>query len=86
MLFFRKLPNVRFWEHFLQISHDLRTINGQINISGEKPWKLDTRKTVSNNEKWICILTRLSDNLPKLEHHAGVKTEQMNYENSPQPI
>ena len=31
-----------FWEHFLQISHDLRTINHQINISGEKTWKLDT--------------------------------------------
>jgi len=26
-----------------------------------------SRKTVSNNEKWICILTRLSDNLLKLE-------------------
>jgi len=34
-----------------------------------------SRKTVSNNEKWICILTRLSDNLLKLERHAGVKTE-----------
>jgi len=34
-----------------------------------------SRKTVSNNEKWICIFTRLSDNLLKLEHHAGVKTE-----------
>jgi len=26
-----------------------------------------SHKTVSNNEKWICILTRLSDNLLKLE-------------------
>jgi len=43
-------------------------------------------KTVSNNEKWICILTQLSDKLLKLEHHAGVKTQQMNYETSPQPI
>jgi len=25
-------------------------------------------------------------NLPKLEHHADVKTEQMIYENSPQPM
>jgi len=33
------------------------------------------RKTVSNNEKWICILKRLSDNLLKLEHHAGAKIE-----------
>ena len=29
----------------------LRTINGQIKISGEKTRKFDTRKTVSNNEK-----------------------------------
>jgi len=39
-----------------------------------------SRKPVSNNEKWNCILTRLSDNLlkvelKKLEHYAGVKTE-----------
>jgi len=26
-----------------------------------------SRKTVSNNDKWICILTRLSDSLLKLE-------------------
>jgi len=32
-----------------------------------------SRKTVSNSEKWICILTRLRDNLLKLEHQAGVK-------------
>jgi len=33
------------------------------------------------------MLTRLLDNLLKLEQHAGLKkTEQMNYENSPQQI
>jgi len=29
----------------------------------------------SHNEKWVCILPRLSDNLLKLEQHAGAKTE-----------
>jgi len=33
---FHKLPNIRFFEHFLQISHNLRTINDQNNMSGEK--------------------------------------------------
>ena len=37
---FHKLPNVHVWEYFLQISHNLRTINSQINISDEKPWNL----------------------------------------------
>ena len=53
-----KLPNVHFCEHFLQISHNLRTINAQINISGEQLRKLDTRAKLFH-----CILTRLSDNL-----------------------
>jgi len=52
---FHKLPNIHFWEHFLQISYNLTTINDQINISGERQW--NSRKTVANNEKWICILT-----------------------------
>ena len=40
---FHKLSNIHFWDHFLQIRHDLRTINNnQMNISGEKSWKLDT--------------------------------------------
>jgi len=30
------------------------------------------------------MLTTLSDNSLKLEHHAGLKNFQMNYENSPQ--
>jgi len=50
-------------------------------------------KTLSQNcfKKWevelYCVLTRPSDNLPKLQHHAGFKkTEQMNNENSQQQI
>jgi len=42
-------------------------------MSGEKTRKLDARKTVWSNEKWNFMLTRLSDNLLKLEHHAGSK-------------
>ena len=42
MLFFHKLSNIHFWEHFLQLSHNLIIVNDQISISGEKPWKLDT--------------------------------------------
>jgi len=38
---------------------------------GEKTRNLDTRKTVSSNEKYNYVLTRLSDNLLKLEHHAS---------------
>jgi len=30
------------------------------------------------------MLTRLLDNLLKLEHYAGLKNEHMKYENSPQ--
>jgi len=32
------------------------------------------------------MLTRLLDNLLKIERHAGFKTEQINYENSLQQI
>jgi len=42
-------------------------------MSGEITRKLDTRKTVSSNEKSNYVLTRISDNLLKLEHHAGLK-------------
>jgi len=39
------------------------------------------------SEKWNYMLIRLSQNLLKLEHHAGFyKSEQMNYENSLQQI
>jgi len=71
----------------LSASDNLRIINGQNSMSGENIRKLDTRKTVSRNERWNYMLTRLSDNLLKLDHHAGfIKTEQMNHENSPQQI
>jgi len=39
---FHKLPNIHFCQHSLQISHNLRTINAQINIRGKKTRKLDT--------------------------------------------
>ena len=39
---FHKLPNIRFSEYFLQLSHNLRTINDKVNITGEKSRKLDT--------------------------------------------
>jgi len=42
---FHKLPNIHFCEHFLQISHNLRTINDEINISGEKPRNLEDALT-----------------------------------------
>ena len=42
-------------------------------MSGAKTRKLDTCKTVSSNEKYNYIFIRLSDNLLKLEHHAGLK-------------
>jgi len=42
-------------------------------------------KTFSSKEKHSYTLTKLSDNLLKLECQAGLeKTEKMNYENSPQ--
>jgi len=43
MLFsFHKLPNIHFFEHFLQIGRNVRIINGRNNMSGEKKTKLDT--------------------------------------------
>jgi len=39
---FHKLPNIHIYEHFQQISHNLRIFNAQIHISGEKTRKLDT--------------------------------------------
>ena len=39
---FHKLPNVHFFEHYLQISHNLKTINRQNSMSGEKTRKLHT--------------------------------------------
>jgi len=47
---FHELPNIHFFEQFLQISLNLRIINDQKNTSGEKTRNLDTRKT-SSNEK-----------------------------------
>jgi len=45
-------------------------------------------KTVSSNVKQNYLLTRLSDNLLKLEHYAGLKNwaDELLYENSPQQI
>jgi len=39
---FRKLPNIHFCYHFLQICHNLRTINGHVIISVKEATKLDT--------------------------------------------
>ena len=36
MLFFHKLPNIHFFKHFLQISHNLRIIKVQNNVSSDK--------------------------------------------------
>jgi len=56
-------------------------------MSDEKTRKLDTlAKLFHVIEKYNYMLTRLSDNLLKLEHHADLKTEQMNYENLPQQL
>ena len=50
---FHKLPNIRFLEHFLQVTHKLRKINTQNNISAEKNAKVRlSRRTVSSNE--VC--------------------------------
>jgi len=54
---FHKLRNIHFSEHFLQVSHNLRVINAQINIRGKKTRKLDTLAKL-----FQCILTRLAHN------------------------
>jgi len=41
MLFFPEQLIIHFFEQFLQISHNLRIINGQNNMSAEKIRKLD---------------------------------------------
>jgi len=59
-------------------------------MSGEKTRKLYTLAKPSQamrSRTICCLLTRLSGNILKLEHHTSFKkTEQMNYENSPQQI
>ena len=71
---FHKLPNIHFFEHFLQISHNLR-----IKATAKTTWEVIKQqvghscKTVSSNEKQNYMLTRLSDNSElelKLEHRA----------------
>ena len=47
-----KQRDIHFCEHFVQIGHDSRTINAQINFSGEKIRKLDTLAKLFH-----CILT-----------------------------
>jgi len=39
--FISYLPNIQFFEHFLQIGHNFRIINGQNNVSSEVTRKLD---------------------------------------------
>jgi len=69
-------------EHFLQISHNLRTINAQINIRGKKARKLrHSRKAVS---QYLNTTIGQLKNLLKSEHKADVKTKQINFENSPE--
>jgi len=65
----------RFW----QASQNLRITNGDNNITGEKTRKYKT-PSQSNEKQWEVdmsytpiMLTRLSHNLLKLEHHAGFK-------------
>ena len=43
-------------------------------MSGEKTRKLDTLEKLFQALRRKTMLTRLSDNLPKLEHHAGLKS------------
>jgi len=64
-----------FFLHLLQVSHNLRTINGQNNMSGEKTRRLDTLAKLFHamRSRTIYSLRRISDNLLKLEHHAGLK-------------
>jgi len=48
---FHKLPIIRFVEHFLQISHKLRTISGQNNMSGGS-WSLMRMRVQKNAASW----------------------------------
>jgi len=71
---FHKLPNIHFFEHFQQISDNLGIFNGQNNMSGAKTRKLNTlAKLFQAMRRRIHTLTRLSENLLKLEHHAVFK-------------
>jgi len=48
---FDKLVKCPYFEHFLKISCNFKILSGQNISSGEKTRKLDTCKTLSNNEK-----------------------------------
>jgi len=66
-----------FFEHFLEVSHNLRKINAQNNMRGEKTKNLDTPaklfQAIRSRTTVLYMLTRLSHNWLKLEHHAGLK-------------
>ena len=45
---FHKLPNIHFFKHFLQISHDFIIINDQNNTNGEKKQESKTLRLKTN--------------------------------------
>jgi len=64
MLFFHKLVKCPFFEHFLKISCNFKILSCQNISSGAKTRNLDTRETLSSNEKQTCKLTTIIGQLP----------------------
>jgi len=62
----------------LQFKNNERSVRSALAVINQEV--RHSRKTVS---PYLNTTIGQLENLLKLEHHTGVKTEQMNYENSP---
>ena len=80
---FHQLPNIHFFKHLLQLSHNLRIFKVHNNMSGEK--------TLSQNcfKQWevkIYVDKTIGHLTEVRTPRRFKKTEQLNYENSRQQI
>jgi len=71
--FFHKLPNIHFFDHFLQIAHILRISTARTTSALKKKECCTLSQKCFKQWEVKYMLTKLSDNLLKLEHHAGLK-------------
>jgi len=69
-LSYHRLPNIHFIKHFLQIRHNLRIINDQINTSGEK----QERNTLSQVATLFQAMRSGPDPQPGFKVLEGKKT------------
>jgi len=66
------MPNIHFFKHFLQMSHNLRIINGH-NMTGENTRKLDTLAKCFEQREVELERDKTIGQLTEVKHHAGFK-------------